>query len=192
MKTNFRNFGLRLGLLAISASVMLFFSGCSQEESVLPDNENQNLTTETTDTRASGPSASGQGTISLDVIPPVGEGFRHFYLFHARVKKNGSVQGSGVLTYVGGQRNLQFDIDCLEVIGNHAIMSGVVTRDNQFPELEGRLCWFEVMDNGEGANADPDQMALFYTGTDPAVYTCSNDFVVPLYDIEGGNVQVRE
>ncbi|MBT8274718.1 MAG: hypothetical protein KJO39_01105 [Bacteroidia bacterium] len=191
MKTNFRNSSLRFGLFAISASVMLLFSGCSQEEVQLPDNEGQNLTEETTETRASGPSASGQGTISLDVIPPVGEGFRHFS-FHARVKKNGSVQGSGVLTYVGGQRNLQFDIDCLEVTGNLAVMTGVVTRDNQFPELEGRLCWFKVIDNGEGANADPDQMALFYTGTDPAVYTCTNNFEVPVYDIEGGNVQVRE
>ncbi len=191
MKTNFRSSSLRFGIFAISASVMLLFSGCSQENVEVPENDNQNLTVEDTQTRASGPSASGQGTISLDVIPPVGEGFRHFS-FHARVKNNGSVQGSGVLTYVGGQRNLKFDIDCLEVIGNHAIMSGVITRDNQFPELEGRLCWFEVMDNGEGANAAPDQMALFYTGIDPAVYTCSNDFNVPLYDIEGGNVQVKE
>jgi hypothetical protein len=191
MKTTFRNSSLRFGLFAISASVMLLFSGCSQEETVVPDNENQNLTTETTDTRASGPSASGQGTISLDVIPPVGEGFRHFS-FHARVKKNGSVQGGGVLTYAGGQRNIQFDIDCLEVIDNVAIMSGVTTRDNQFPQNEGLLCWFKVIDNGEGANADPDQMTLYYQGTNPATYDCVNNFEVAVYDIEGGNVQVRE
>ncbi|MCW5519518.1 hypothetical protein J1N09_06690 [Aureitalea sp. L0-47] len=191
MKTTFKISSLRFSLFAISASVMLLFMGCSQEDVQVPDNDAQNLTQETTQTRASGPSASGQGTISLEVIPPNGEGFRHFS-FNARVKNNGSVQGGGVLTYIGGQRNIQFDIDCLEVIGNTAVMSGVVTRDNQNPANEGSLCWFKVTDNGEGANAAPDQMTLFYTGVNPAVYTCTNNFNEPVYDIEGGNIQVKE
>ena len=133
MKTTLRNSSLRFSLFAVAASVMLLFSGCSQDEVQVPDNEGQNLTVENTQSRASGPSASGQGTISLDVIPPNGEGFRHFS-FHARVKNNGSVQGSGVLTYVGGQRNLKFDINCLEVIDNVAIMSGVTTNNISWQE----------------------------------------------------------
>jgi hypothetical protein len=191
MKTTVRISSFKCGLFVMAASVMLLLSGCSQEEVQYPDNENQNLTQENNQSRASGPSASGQGTLSLEVIPPAGEGFRHFS-FHARVKNNGSVQGNGVLTYVGGQRNIKFDIDCLEVNGNLAIMSGVVTRDNQFPQNVGLLCWFKVIDNGEGANAAPDQMSLYFQGTDPAVYTCSNDYTVAIYDIEGGNVQVKE
>ena len=178
-----------MAFLAIAGGAMILFSGCSQEEPQVPDNENLIVTND--QTRASGPSASGHGTLSFEGIPIEGEGFRHF-TFHARVKKNGDVQGSGVLTYVGGVRNLSFDIDCLNVIGNHAIMSGVTTRDNQFPENEGLLCWFEVFDNGEGNNSDPDQMSLYFQGSDPATYDCVNDFTVDIYEVEGGNVQVQE
>ena len=180
---------LRAACLVAASGAMILLSGCQQEEAV--GSEVQNLTI-TTQTRASGPSASGQGTLSLENTPIDGEKFRHF-TFHARANNSGSVQGSGVLTYAGGVRNLGFDIDCLNVVdGNHAIMTGVITRDNQFPENVGVLCWFEVFDNGEGNNADPDQMSLFYSGTDPATYDCANDFDVPIYEIEGGNVQVSE
>ena len=181
---------LRLTFLAIAGGFMILFTGCSQEDLQVADTENLIVSNET-QTRASGPSASGHGTLSFEGIPIEGEGFRHF-TFHAREKNNGSVQGNGVLTYIGGVRNLSFDIDCLNIDGNHAIMSGVITRDNQFPENEGLLCWFEVFDNGEGNNADPDQMSLYYSGTDPETYDCANDFEVDIYEIEGGNIQVKE
>lgn len=174
-------------LLALFSLVIL---GCLAEEPPTTESS-ENLVVQQNATRASGPSASGHGTISLDVIPPNGEGFRQFS-FHAREKKNGSIQGNGVLTYIGGQLNLKFDITCLNVSGNSAIMSGVVTQNQQNPAQVGSLCWFAVVDNGEGNNADPDTMALFYTGTDPAVYDCANEFEVPYYDIEGGNIQVSE
>ncbi len=187
MKCSFKQFAF----IAITGIAMILFTGCSQEEMQTVDNENLVLNVDETQTRASGPSASGHGTLSFEGIPINAEGFRQFS-FHARVKKNGSVQGSGVLTYIGGVRNLQFDIDCLEVDGNLAVMSGVVTRDNQNPNNEGLLCWFKVIDNGEGNNADPDEITLFYTGTNPATYDCANNFNVATYPIDGGNVQVRE
>lgn len=182
---------MRLPLLAISAFLMILVSACQKEE-VLPSEEtNLTITSDENQFGAAGPSANGHGTLSFDGIPIDGEGFRQF-TFHARVKNNGSVQGSGVLTYTGGVRNLGFDINCLSVDGNHAIMSGVTTRDNQFPENVGLLFWFEVFDNGEGNNADPDQMSLYFQGSDPLTYDCANDFEVEIYDVEGGNVQVKE
>jgi hypothetical protein len=191
MKTTLRISSLRFSLFAVAASVMLLFSGCSKDEAQVVDNENLVVTNDADQTRASGPSASGHGTVSFDGIPIAGEGFRQFS-FHARVKNNGSVDGSGVLSYTGGELNIKFDIDCLEVDGNVAIMSGVVTRNNQNPAGEGLLCWFKVIDNGEGANAAPDQISLFFSGTNPVVLTCTNNLTVDIYDIEGGNVQVRE
>ena len=163
--------------LALATGLFVLMSSCSNDESIPID---ESLTT-----KAAGPSVNGQGTLSFDGIPIEGEGFRHF-TFHARVLKDGSVQGNGVLTYIGGVRNISFDINCLNVDGNHAIMSGVTTRDNQFPENEGNPFWFEVFDNGEGKNADPDQMSLYFW----TAATCEIDFAVDLYDIEGGNVQV--
>ena len=188
MKTVMKFSSLRAACLVVASGAMILLSGCQQEEPL--ESENQNLTT-TTQTRASGPSANGHGTLTFEGIPIEGEGFRQF-TFHAREKNNGSIQGNGVLTYIGGVRNLKFDIDCLAVDGNLAVMSGVITRDNQFPENEGLLCWFKVIDNGEGNNADPDQISLFFSGTDSETYDCANNFTVAIYEIEGGNVQVKE
>lgn len=181
---------LRAACLVVASGAMILLSGCQQEEPLESENQNLTVTTET-QTRASGPSVNGHGTLTFEGIPIEGEGFRHF-TFHAKVKKNGDVQGSGILTYTGGVRNLSFDINCLSIDGNHAIMSGVTTRDNQFPDNVGLLCWFEVYDNGEGNNADPDQMSLYYQGVDSETYDCVNDFEVDIYDIEGGNIQVKE
>ena len=189
MKTKMRVSTVRLGLLALAASSMIVFLGCQQED-ITSQDENLVANSIQTQTRAAGPSANGQGTLTFDGIPIAGEGFRHF-TFHAREKSNGTVQGSGVLTYIGGVRKLSFDIDCLNINGNVAIMSGVITRDNQFPANEGVLCWFKVVDNGEGAGADPDEISLFFSGTDPAVFTCIN-YQQIIYPIEGGNIQVKE
>lgn len=189
MKKVLKFSSVRAACLVVASGAMILLSGCQQEEPL--ESENQNLTITETQTRASGPSANGHGTLSFEGIPIEGEGFRQFS-FHAREKNNGSVQGNGVLTYIGGVRNLSFDIDCLAVDGNLAIMSGVITRDNQFPENVGLLCWFKVYDNGEGNNADPDQMSLFFSGVDSEVYDCANNFGVAIYEIEGGNVQVKE
>lgn len=190
MKTTMRISSLRLAFLTLAGGAMILFTSCQKEEPAV--NQDLNLTiSNDSQNRGAGPSANGHGTLTFEGIPIEGEGFRHF-TFHAREKNDGSVQGNGVLTYIGGVRNLSFDIDCLAVDGNHAIMSGVITRDNQFPDNEGLLCWFEVTDNGEGSNADPDQISLFFTGTSSETYDCANDFDVENYDIEGGNVQVKE
>lgn len=175
----------RLGLLALATGFMVVFSGC-QKEDINVQSESLVIKSSATMTMA-----SGQGTLVLEDTPINGEGFRHF-TFQARVKPNGSVEGSGILTHIGGVRNISFDIDCLTVNGNHAIMSGVITRDNQSPPNEGILIYFVVFDNGEGANADPDQISVAYLGTNPATYNCANDYGVPSYEIVGGNIQVRE
>ena len=181
---------LRLASLAVAGGFMLLFTGCQQED--VPVADSQNLIITNDQTRAAGPSANGHGTIMLEDTPIDGVGFRHF-TFHAKEKRNGSVEGNGVLTHIGGVRNLSFDIDCLTVDGTLAVMSGVITRDNQVPENVGLLCWFKVRDNGEGNNSDPDQITVLYAGTDPAVYDCAINYVdEAMYDIECGNVQVRE
>lgn len=190
MKTKIRVSTMRLGLLAIAVGFMTLFTGCQQEDLQVPQDENLVVTTNETQTRAPGPFAGGHGTVSLENFPIEGEGFRHF-TFHAREKNNGNVEGNGVLTYIGGVEFSSFDIDCLVVDGNVAWMSGVVTRD-RLPELVGQLCAFRVVDNGEGAGAPPDELSILYYGTDPAVYTCVNTLLVPVYPIEGGNIQVRE
>lgn len=186
MKKTMKISTMRLSFLTIGAGFMILFTSCQEEDLQVPQDKNLFDMTSEAGGRAAGPSASGQGTVSLEEVSGIdGEGFRHF-TFQARVQRNGNVAGSAVLTYIGGKRNISFDINCLTVNGNHAIMSGVKTRDNQFPESESTGIWFEVFDNGEGAGAD--QISMAYTTESD----CANDFSVPSYEIEGGNIQVRE
>ena len=162
---------------------LLVFYGCSRESEVINESETENLIV---DNRApnNGSSASGQGTLTN----PDGT-IRHFS-FHAREKKDGSVDGNGVLTYNGGLLKIKFDVDCLEVIGNVAQISGIVTSWSDNPNGEGRGVWFKVIDNGEGSNADPDEISRL--GNSAGELDCTIDYGLIIYPIEGGNIQVRE
>jgi len=127
------------------------------------------------------PSANGQGTLDL------GDNFRHFS-FHANTMPDGSVQGSGVLTYTGGERKIMFDIDCLIVSGNIATMGGIITKADPNPEFVGTRCRFRVQDNGEGSNASEDRMSGMNVGLPPNA-PCANANV--LNPIISGNIQVK-
>ena len=129
------------------------------------------------------PSASGHGTLTIP-----GDITRQFS-FHANTMPNGSVQGSGVLTYTGGQLKVMFDIDCLSVTGNTATMSGTITRNDDNPAQVGLPCRFKVVDNGEGSNSNPDLMTLLQSG--PALPNCNAPLNIALSPIEGGNIQVK-
>ena len=113
-----------------------------------------------------------------------------------------SAQGSGHVTFGATHENgnaevndatagvrAHIDVNCLNVIGNYAIVSGVVTRSND-PTLVGDEAAFAVQDNGEGAKAPPDLMSIvnFYNvGVGPDCRVLSEYDLVPL---EGGNIQV--
>ncbi|MBC7382713.1 MAG: hypothetical protein H7296_06910 [Bacteroidia bacterium] len=133
-----------------------------------------------------GPSANGQGSLT------VGTDQQRRFSFHANTMPDGSVQGSGVLTYTGGEYKIKFDINCLKVTGNTAIMSGNITSVSgpeavNFPGyVEGTLVVFKVTDNGEGSNASSDQLSRLGAGSD-----CNSGIVLQTFPIEGGNIQVK-
>ena len=120
------------------------------------------------------------------------------FAFSAVERQDGTVTGEGQLSFAGGPYSIHFSIDCLNVSGNTATMSGRVTNVSGFPET-GSDVWFQVKDNGEGKKADPDQMTyLPVEGLDDgAVPTCDaddyerEDEQTDLYQILTGNVQVR-
>ena len=143
-----------------------------------------------------GPSATGQGSLIYS------DGDRRIFTFHALTHPNGSVEGQGVYRRVSSnpERRMQFDfyIDCLNVQGNMAIMSGMITRvvrltPNPNDPIEvGQYIQFKVIDNGEGAKADPDQMSYFAHGPLDAVPPCDQyDLNWGLFTLDAGNIQVR-
>ena len=85
-------------------------------------------------------------------------------------------------------------IDCLNVVGNVATMSGVVTDISPaIPPnfVVGSNILFQVIDNGEGSRASPDLISLtffFGPGTPPG---CTGFGVFATIPVEAGNVQVH-
>ena len=97
---------------------------------------------------------------------------------------NGQVEWNGVW-------NFHMDVTCLSVVGNRATISGVLTKGDTFPFLEGFAVQFTVIDNGEPGTDAPDRVAntLFYNGSGaiPCEFLGSNGFIT----LRRGNFQVK-
>lgn len=142
---------------------------------------------------APGPSASGHGTVLLQDTE--GRTVRRQFSFSARVASDGSVKGSGILhnPSFDPKYDAQFDITCLQVVGNRASFGGSIrkTSDPVFND-EFDAAFFTVFDNGEpGAGNDTISEVFFDNVVEPS--TCqfigADDF--PQIPIESGQVQVR-
>lgn len=120
--------------------------------------------------------------------------FRNF-AFTAREYSNDTVKGRMQLKNRASGVMLHAKLDCLEIFGQVAVMSGVATGSN-FPELEGAVVLFAVEDNGEGVNAPPDRITeVFLDEPPPIPGLCELAGPPPeflLAPIEKGNVQVHE
>ncbi len=99
---------------------------------------------------------------------------------------NQSGQGSFFNTTTGGK--VHFTIDCLSVVGNVATMSGI------WGDGQGNrpYFWLQVIDNGEGRNAN-DTVSPLFTHGDPNLTCNGNPFPGVTYGIDAssGNIQVR-
>jgi hypothetical protein len=98
--------------------------------------------------------------------------------------------GSAEVNDVTAGVRAHIDVNCLNVIGNYAIISGVVTSSNE-DALIGDEAAFAVQDNGEGAKAPPDLMSIvnFYAvGVGP---DCSVPAEYDLVPLTSGNIQVN-
>jgi hypothetical protein len=117
MKTKMRIAQLKLYVLAVTIGFMLVLTSCEQENLTTTESENLVVNVDQSQARSGGPSANGQGTLTNP------DGSTRHFSFHAREKNNGSIQGSGVLTYGGGLLKIKLDVDCLHVVGNTAHIS---------------------------------------------------------------------
>jgi hypothetical protein len=134
-------------------------------------------------------SATGSG----HMVRPDGT-FRSFS-FSARRYADGTSTGQLQLNSRSFDVVVHIKIDCLRVVGNVAYMSGRITRINNPDEGEvGELNRVEVRDNGEGANAPPDQVSTIPANPDDAdPTTCLDPPTNPtIRTVQRGNVQVRD
>jgi hypothetical protein len=116
--------------------------------------------------------------------------------FNARKYADGSVSGQFEYHQVveGESFNFHVEVTCMNVYdGNRAKIGGVIRNSNDPTLPPGVFAWFQVFDNGEGANAPPDQSSLIGFGNEAANEAFCNSPNLPRFgpwDVEG-NVQVR-
>jgi hypothetical protein len=116
------------------------------------------------------------------------------FSFTAQKDSSNISTGQAELHSRSADLRVHIEIDCLQVVGNTATMSGSVTLDNMNGAFVGDPIWFRVVDNGSGANSPPDLISRvsFFSGpgllcTDDG-YPPNNPANIP---IEAGNVTVH-
>ena len=130
-----------------------------------------------------GPSASGHGNYTE------ADGELRTFSFHARTK-NGVTRGSFVVNNRSNGHFLKGDINCLNIVGNTATMSGTITSSSVEDLVPvGTQTRFGVADNGEGADALPDRMSRFSNFSQA---TCDESPITNhSLAVDGGNIQVK-
>ncbi len=115
------------------------------------------------------------------------------FSFIAQLKDDGTARGTAQVNNRMVNEMFQLDLDCLQVAGNIAIMSGIITRHTDTTAI-GLTGVFGVIDNGAGSSDPPDevtQVFFFRPGlvscqdVDPALVTANATPIV------SGNVQVH-
>ena len=125
--------------------------------------------------------ATGGGTIefnsSLETIA-----------FTAQIDAAGDVKGQAEFQLRDLSLTFHVVVDCLQVSGVNAWISGLISTSND-PTLVGQRVLWQVQDNGEGDASSPDQVSLpvQFNPTAP----CQSQATLPLVPWTNGNVQVR-
>ena len=131
-------------------------------------------------------SASGFGQIHLGL--PI----RNF-AFSATTSSDGTASGEAQIENRSTGFRGHVAIDCLNVLGNVAVMSGLWTSSTSPNIPVGSDAFFAVQDNGEGPNAPADEITLSFSGLGiPCTFITDPALLAPfLVTIESGQIQVR-
>ncbi len=109
----------------------------------------------------------------------------------AKEHADGTVNGIWQDTFAGGGEGIHVAVDCLNVVGNGAVIGGVITHGTQGGvDVSGQRAQSAVVDNGTSANDPADQVSFTFIGT---VVSCTTlvpgNF--PLLDLAKGQVMVH-
>jgi hypothetical protein len=133
---------------------------------------------------------------SPDICTPVGDkpGCDANFSLTALQRADGSVTGEWVdrTSQVNGGGGVHVVVNCLNVIGNRAYLSGVITQGGS--DQIGQLALTKVVDNGSSTKDPPDEIS--FTINFPGLTTDCNgapafDNVIPLFAIPQAQVVVR-
>lgn len=129
-------------------------------------------------------SATGSGSLTIN-------GERRTFAFNAIGRGGTTATGQAQLNNRDQGVKLHLDINCINVLGSMATVSGVVKHSNDTTVRPGWISVFRVVDNGEGSLNPPDQMSLVFSWPPGTPVNCTTNLALPMQPIEGGNIQVR-
>jgi hypothetical protein len=133
-------------------------------------------------------SATGSGMLNIQT--PTASGFRAF-AFNAKTFSDGSTSGQMQVVNNFNGNIVHASLDCLNIVGNAATISGTVTSSNN-PLLDTfSAVVFTVVDNGEGDDGPPDMISFTFFDVPSPAFTCTTYFPAADQTIIGGNVQVN-
>jgi hypothetical protein len=114
------------------------------------------------------------------------------FSFVARMDADGFATGTAQVDNRAINEMFQLSVDCINVVGSLAIISGVITRHTDVHAI-GLIGIFAVQDSGEGSAPPPDRVTQVFFFR-PSVLTCADlgpvDAAPFLVAIVAGNVQV--
>jgi hypothetical protein len=128
-----------------------------------------------------------------DICAPGNAGCDANFSLVAIEKADGTVSGQWQDAYGGGFGGIHVAVDCLKIVGNAAVIGGVITHGNFLgDDVSGQAAITAVVDNGTSANDPPDQHSFGFFGFPPDPTRCArNDpFGFPLLDLTPGQVKV--
>jgi hypothetical protein len=116
------------------------------------------------------------------------------FSFEVRKLSDGTASGNAQVNNRATGQTLNIHIDCLNVLGNIAVVSGIAWSATGPGNTNGDGAIFVVEDNGQGANAAPDRVTYAYTGSGLVCTDVNSPDDIDnslFYDVDGGNVQIH-
>ena len=116
------------------------------------------------------------------------------FTWNVQQKEDGSVRGAYEYTQVrdGVSLSVSGSLHCATFIGDRLWVGGVIEESSR-ASLVGLDMWFQVQDNGEGANAAPDMSSTVGAGAPGTAQQYCNDHPPVMFPflVGSGNLQVR-
>ncbi len=181
----------KLQFTALAVALGLVAGACSEQADPTSAND-AGITSVTTTANARVVHHASLG--GADICEAIGEptGCDANFSLTANQKADGSVKGQWQDTFVGGGEGIHVAIDCLNVVGNGAVIGGVITHGTSGGvDVTGQRALTAVVDNGTSANDPADQLSFSFFPTGAA--SCTN-FVpgnFPLFTLANGQVKVQ-
>jgi len=133
-------------------------------------------------------SVTGAGHITRE------DGSKRHFTISATRRADGTTTGEYNLVSGAGAVRLHGPVTCLTVIGNRAFVGGTIDRFNVDFGTPLFGVAIELVDNGEGGGAAPDEISnvfFFINGPEEIQQYCDDHPLGPVLPIDDGDISVR-